>query len=67
MLDKKKIELYPDKLLLEESNGHLCLNIFLNYKQENLLIKLNHSEIECLSTELNLVQQKFLIASEYEK
>lgn len=67
MLDKKNVELYPDKLRLEVSNGHHFLNISFNDKQEDLLIKINHSEIKYLLTELKSAQQKYLIASEYEE
>lgn len=65
MLDINKIELYPDKLRLEEINGHYFLDFYFNDKHESLLIKINRSEIKCLSTELNSAQQKYLIASEY--
>lgn len=67
MTDKTEIELHPDKVMLESSNGHIFMNISFNNKRQNLLIELNHSQINYISTELNLLKQKALIASEYLK
>lgn len=65
MLDNTKIGLHPDKIILESTNGNIFLHVCFNDIREDLLIQLNLSQINNLCTELSLVKQKSLIASEY--
>lgn len=65
MLDNTKIGLHPDKIILESTNGNIFLHVCFNDIREDLLIQLNLSQINSLCTELSLVKQKSLIASEY--
>lgn len=65
MSDKKKAALHPDRITLEELNGHIFINIVFNNEQEDTLIQIDSSEAEYLLNELNVMQEKILIASEY--
>ncbi len=65
MLDKGSTTLIPDRTILIESNGCVYLSLVFNGQQDNILIQLGGFEVNYLTDELEAINKRLLISSEY--